>query len=118
MLLCEEDFKWYLRIRDASVDSPQTVDQAIAKYENIAKTLFSKPSKAPIAMFDHTELERLVKEAITESPLKLKDDAPLTTDEAVCCKTFVVSLRTRAADIPVLMRTYSTRTDDAFQAKI
>ena len=69
-------------------------------------------------MFDHTELERLVKEAITESPLKLKDDAPLTTDEAVCCKTFVVSLRTRAADIPVLMRTYSTRTDDAFQAKI
>lgn len=102
-----------------SVDSSvnlQTIDQAIAKYENIAKTVFSKPSQAPTAMFDHTELERLVKEAITESILRLNEDAPLA-DETVC-KTFVVSVRTHAADIPVLMRTYSIRMANAFQAKI
>jgi hypothetical protein len=63
--------------------------------------VFSKPSETPTAMFNHTELERLVKEAITESALSLKDDPPLS-DEAVC-KTFVVSVRMRAADIPVLM---------------
>ena len=61
-------------------------------------------------------MERLVKGSITESPLTLNDEAPLP-DETVC-KTFVVAIRTRAAEIPVLMRTYSTRTADAFQAKI
>jgi len=100
----------------ANANCPQTIDEAIAQYENIAQTVFSKPSEAPTAMFDHKELERLVKEAIVKSPLNLTDDAPLT-DETVC-KTFVVSVRTRAADVPVLMRTYSTRTADAFEAKI
>ena len=50
---------------NANPNAPQAVDEAIAKY---AKTVFSKPSKAPTVMFDHSKLERLVKEAITESP--------------------------------------------------
>jgi hypothetical protein len=64
------------------VNSPQTIDQAIVKYENIAKMVFAKPCKTPAAMFDHTELEHLVKEAVTELALELKDDTPLA-DEAV-----------------------------------
>jgi predicted acylesterase/phospholipase RssA len=56
------------------------------------------------------------KEAITESALNLEADAPLAADNV--CKTFVVSVRPRAAGQPVLMRTYDTRTANAFQAKI
>jgi hypothetical protein len=67
-------------------------------------------------MFGHTELERVVKEAITESPLKLNDDAPLSDEFG--CKTFVLSVRTDEIDRPVLMRTYSTRSGHAFEAKI
>jgi patatin-like phospholipase/acyl hydrolase len=48
--------------------------------------------------------------------LDLEADAPLAADNT--CKTFVVSVRTRAADIPVIMRTYDTRTASAFKAKI
>jgi hypothetical protein len=56
------------------------------------------------------------KEAIIESALSLEADAPLAADSV--CKTFVVSVRTRAGGQPVIMRTYDTRTASAFQAKI
>ena len=52
-----------------------------------------------------------------ESPLKLDADAPLAYAKQGC-KTFVVSVRTRASGQAVLMRTYNTKTANAFNAKI
>jgi len=102
------------RLPDATANTFQTIDQAIAKYENFAETVFSSLSKVPTAKFDHTKLERLLKTAITES--KLKEDTPLA-DESVC-NTFVISVAARSAGIPELMRTYNTATADASEAKI
>jgi hypothetical protein len=60
-------------------------------------------------------LENLIKKAIVESPLNLKENAPLA-DENVC-KTFVVAVASPASGVPVLLRTYGTTTADAFDAK-
>jgi hypothetical protein len=95
----------------------KTVDEAIAKYLELSETVFGAMSNPiSIAEFDHHTLEIALKKVITESSLNLQADAPLADENT--CKTFIIAVRTRAAGAAVRMRTYNTRTDDAFPARI
>jgi hypothetical protein len=98
-----------------NADIAQSVEEAIAMYESMAKDVFSSISRK--AAFDHVQLETHFKRIIAQSPLKLPADAPLAV-ENVGCKTFVISVKTRASGIPVLMRSYQTKTAHASGAKI
>src|SRR5205809_477106 len=97
------------------IPSRQSIKQ-FRSTKNLLRLVFSKLSNTATAKFDHTELERLIKDAMTHSPLNLIKDVPLA-DENIC-KTFVFSVTTRSAGIPELIPTYNTSTADASEAKI
>lgn len=93
------------------------MDEAIAKYTDLSKIIFTAKSKSSTALLDHEVLERAFKQVIRDSPLKLPCDALLEHPEG--CKTFVLSVRTRGSGSNAsIMRSYSTDAVDAFPAQI
>lgn len=97
-------------------DPVKTVEQAIEKYQILSETVFSELSKSPTSKFNHSALEKGLKQVIMESPLNLQADALLPDENR--CKTFVVAIRTRAGGAAVRMRSYNTSTAYAFPAQI
>jgi hypothetical protein len=95
----------------------KTVDDAIARYTELSKTVFTATLNSNAAKFDHKVLESTLKSVIIESPRNLQPDAPL--EEPSTCKTFVVAIRTRGGGAAAhRMRTYNTDTTDASSARI
>lgn len=71
-------------------------------YQSLASKLFTSKSRDSRAKFDHRILEEEIKNILRAK--NLDPEAPLVN--ASGCKTFVVATSIRAANSPVLMRTY------------
>ena len=88
----------------------QTVEEAIEKYETLGKKIFGK--KLPWisrwdATYDHTVLEKCLKEVIEQSPRFLDEDA-LFEDESLRCRTFVVSTNLdKHSSKPAIFKSYN-----------
>jgi predicted acylesterase/phospholipase RssA len=102
----------------------QTVDEAIEKYDQLSGKIFGK--KLPWlerwnATYDDAVLEECLKAVIKESPVGLKEDAPLRSTMSKVeltnmrfsrhrpqgCKTFVVSTNLdKESSRPVILRSY------------
>jgi predicted acylesterase/phospholipase RssA len=99
----------------------QTLAEAIEKYEEFGEKVFSK--KLPWltrwdATYDHTVVEKLLKQVIRESPLMLDEDAPLK-DASRPCKTFVITTKLdKHNSEPIIMRSYDLDEDKDASIKI
>lgn len=88
----------------------QTAEEAIKKYETLGKKIFGK--KLPWfsrwdATYDHTVLEKCLKEVIEQSPRFLDEDA-LFEDESLRCRTFVVSTNLdKHSSKPAIFKSYN-----------
>ncbi|PQE23240.1 Ankyrin repeat-containing domain protein [Rutstroemia sp. NJR-2017a BVV2] len=98
-----------------------TLEEAIKKYEEFGEKIFSKKLSWFTrwdATYDHTVVEKLLKEVITESPLKLHEDAALK-DASRPCKTFVITTKLdKHSSSPILMRSYDLDEDKESSIKI
>jgi len=88
----------------------QTVDDAIAKYSDLAREVFTTKSKDPKAKYDHKKLEEKIKYVIDKAPLPTNVEAMLEEpdDQDGCCKVFVVTTSQNNGSKPYLMRTYES----------
>ncbi|KAK5633834.1 hypothetical protein RRF57_009548 [Xylaria bambusicola] len=87
-----------------------TVDDAIAKYSELARDVFTTKSKDPKAKYDHKKLEEKIRYVIEKAPLPTKVEAMMKEpdDQGGCCKVFVVTTLQNNGSTPYLMRTYES----------
>jgi patatin-like phospholipase/acyl hydrolase len=99
----------------------QTLEEVIKKCEELGEKIFSKKLSWFTrwdATYDHTVVEKLLKEFIRESPLKLHEDAALK-DASRPCKTFVITTKLdKHSPSPILMRSYDLAEDKESSIKI
>jgi hypothetical protein len=102
----------------------QDVETAIDKYNSLAKTIFSEEGFEPNALFDHTRLEKAIKDVIVQSGGRSMNADALfeqreITPEDNSCRTFVVTTLLRGTGAQAeRLRTYGTEAEDAFPGKI
>ena len=100
------------------------MDQAIEKYSELAKDVFTSKSRDPKAKYDHRILEKKIKYVIEKASPPIDTEAILedSNDREGRCKVFVVTTLQNHGSTPYLMRTYESNSGQPgpgpFPAKI
>ena len=94
------------------------MDDAIIKYKILSEKVFTSKSNDPKATFDHTVLEREIKDVVATAVIGGQSPSIQLMDSRTdLCRTFVVAT-SRHAGGAVRMRSYGTRDADPFPASI